>query len=474
MPNKHHNQNQIPNALNPSQVEVVMVPFPAQGHLNQLLHLSRLISAYNLPIHFIGNATHNKQAKLRVHGWSLNSISNIIFHDFIIPPLPTPPPPNPNADTKFPSHIQPVLSVPIHYRQPLLALVQKLSSKSKRVVVIYDSIAASAIQDVGSLSNVECHAFQSISAFSVLMYYWDKLGKPFEEEGKKVMPRNIPSFQGCFPKEFKEYLLAQISINAKFNKGSLLNTTNVLEKPFIDLLDKIFKRKNWAVGPFNPVELKKKDHQISNARHFCLEWLDKQEPNSVIFVSFGTTTTFTDEEIKEMALGLEQSEQKFIWVARDADKADVSNGEVRKIELPKGYEERVKSRGLVVRDWAPQLEILAHSSTGGFLSHCGWNSCMESITMGVPIAAWPMHSDQPTNAVLITELLKVGTFVREWERRNEMTTAAAVENGVKRLMASEEGHEIRKRAEEMGAAVRQTMDDVGNLELDSFIAHITR
>ncbi|KAH7842602.1 hypothetical protein Vadar_007180 [Vaccinium darrowii] len=106
-------------------------------------------------------------------------------------------------------------------------------------------------------------------------------------------------------------------------------------------------------------------------------------------------------------MGLEQSEKKFIWVLRDADKGDIFAGEVKKEKLPDGFEERVKEVGIVVRDWAPQVEILGHPSIGGFMSQCGWNSCLESITMGVPIAAWPMHSDQPKNAFLVTNILKV-------------------------------------------------------------------
>jgi len=66
-----------------------------------------------------------------------------------------------------------------------------------------------------------------------------------------------------------------------------------------------------------------------------------------------------------------------------------------------------------VRGWAPQLEILSHSSMAVYMSHCGWNSCMESLSMGVPVMVWPMHSDQPWNAVLLTEILKVGILVRE-------------------------------------------------------------
>ncbi|KAK2992840.1 hypothetical protein RJ640_019322 [Escallonia rubra] len=202
----------------------------------------------------------------------------------------------------------------------------------------------------------------------------------------------------------------------------------------------------------------------------------RQDPSSVIFVSFGTTTSLADEQIKELAFGLEKSEQKFIWVLRDADKGDVFQEEVRRAELPQGYEERIQGKGMIVRDWAPQVEILGHPSTGGFMSHCGWNSCMESITMGVPIAAWPMHSDQPRNTVLITKVLKIGLVVRDWTRRNETVTSSTVEDVVRRLMASEEGDEIRKRAVELGAGVRRSVDEGGitRMELDSFIAHITR
>ncbi|KAK4371237.1 hypothetical protein RND71_010712 [Anisodus tanguticus] len=215
---------------------------------------------------------------------------------------------------------------------------------------------------------------------------------------------------------------------------------------------------------------------LYNSNKVLEDWLDNQPPRSVLFVSFGSSTTFSDKEVMEFAMGLERSKQKFVWVLRDADRGDIFTGEDRTFELPEGFEERVKGIGLVVREWAPQLEILDHSSTGGFMSHCGWNSCIESITMGVPIAAWPMHSEQPINAFFVTEMLKIGLIVRKWERREELVSASIIENVVRKLMASEEGDEIRKSAEELGAAVRQSTEKGGasKLELDSFIAHITR
>ncbi|PON90349.1 UDP-glucuronosyl/UDP-glucosyltransferase, partial [Trema orientale] len=132
--------------------------------------------------------------------------------------------------------------------------------------------------------------------------------------------------------------------------------------------------------------------------------------------------------------------------------------------------------GMILRKWVPQVEILGHLSTGGFISHCGWNSCMKSISMGVPIGAWPMHSDQPINAVLITEVLKVGVAVMEWRQRDESVTSSMITKAVMKLMASEEGDEIRKRTEEMGKALLRSVSKGGDsrLELDYFVAHITR
>ena len=181
----------------------------------------------------------------------------------------------------------------------------------------------------------------------------------------------------------------------------------------------------------------------------------------MLYVSFGTTTFMEDEQIRELALGLEQSEVNFLWVF----------DEVRRPQLPDGFEVRVKEKGMVVRDWAPQLEILGHNSTGGFMSHCGWNSCLESMSLGVPIAAWPMHSDQPVNAVLITEVLKVGMLARNWTRKEELVSSTEISEVVKKLMNSKEGDEVRKRAEEFGNELREATANggVSHIELDSFI-----
>ncbi|KAG8371987.1 hypothetical protein BUALT_Bualt12G0019900 [Buddleja alternifolia] len=494
----HHHQNH----RTAPEVTVVMVPLPAQGHLNQLLQLSRLIAAYDIPIHFVSTAAHNRQAKRRIHGWDPLAASNLHFHDFPIPEFISPPI-NPNAANKFPSHLQPLFDAAAHLRQPLTKLLHFLSNytchspnalttgdaigfaiedlicprSTHRIVVIHDSLMSSTVQDVVTIPNVESYIFHSVSAFSMFWFFMENPENPFEFDDKLLQEQEqIPSLEDCFTTEFMEFIISEDKYNS-LSSGFLYNACREIEGKYINLIEKKSEnenKKHWAIGPFNPVELIEKNSDKLSSRHECLKWLDKQESKSVIFVSFGTTTSLHDEQIKELANGLEESELKFIWVLRDADSGDSNTDETRKGEL--GFEGRIKERGIIVRDWAPQLEILSHPSTGGFLSHCGWNSCMESISMGVPIAAWPMHSDQPRNTFLITEVLKIGVVVKEWAQRDKTVSSSTISMALKRLMRSEEGEEIRRRAEELGGAVKRALAEggVSRLEMDSFVTHISR
>lgn len=334
----------------------------------------------------------------------------------------------------------------------------------------------SVVQDFVNFPNAESYTFHSVSAYTMFFFLWESTGRPFSI--KEQLLEGLPSMEGCFTPEFSKFVSDQHDY-LKLNSGRIYNTCRLVEGPFVEMLERpeiSGSKKQWALGPFNPVY--GDSSSPSGCRHRCLKWLDRQGRDSVILVSFGTTTTLPEKQIHELASGLERSEKKFVWVLRDADRGDEGfrSGEViKRVELPKGFEERVRERGIVVRDWAPQLEILAHFATGGFLSHCGWNSCMESISMGVPIAAWPMHSDQPRNTVLVTRVLKIGIVVKDWARRDEIVVSSAVESRVRRLMGSEEGEEMRRRAAEMGAAVRKAVGEggLGRKEFDSFISHIT-
>ncbi|KAH0463239.1 hypothetical protein IEQ34_007821 [Dendrobium chrysotoxum] len=190
------------------------------------------------------------------------------------------------------------------------------------------------------------------------------------------------------------------------------------------------------------------------SRDEFLEWLDEHPPSSVVYVSFGTMSTLSDEQAEQLASGLHRSGHRFLWVLRDADRADIFAFESNSRRLPARFEKVVEGVGKVVRGWVPQLEVLAHWATGRFMSHCGWNSCMEAVSCGVPVMAWPMHLDQPANARLLAEGLKVGVVVREWDRRREVVAAKRVEEVVRIVMEGEDGRRMREKAREMGEAVR--------------------
>ncbi|KAL9232591.1 hypothetical protein vseg_007687 [Gypsophila vaccaria] len=467
---KTHNQN---------QVTVVMIPLPAQGHLNPLLQLSHLISTYQIPVHYICSATHIRQAKVRAYQSDQpNSSSRIHFHD--IPFNPNSSPFKTNPSSKFPTHLQRIIETSYQLRQPVAKLLQALSGGSRRIIVIHDSLMASVVQDVQTIQNAESYTFHTSSAFTIFFTIWELMvEKPFQLGSD--LPKRVPNYVGCSSPEFEKFLANQYSL-LSMSSGRLYNTSKSLEGKYMDLLRKLpvnDNKKLYAIGPIHMTNSCRKNN--SKINHKCLDWLDKQAKDSVIYVSFGTTTSMSDEQITELAIGLEKSNQNFLWVLRDADKCDIfqENGMIlRKGRhvLPEGYEEKVKNRGMVVRDWAPQPEILGHKAIAGFISHCGWNSCLESISMGVPIATWPIHSDQPKNSILITEVLKVGVVVKDWWRGDEIVTSSVVGNAIRRLMVSKEGFLIRKRARELGGKLRCSTANAGvsSLELDSFVAHITR
>ncbi|MCD7472668.1 hypothetical protein HAX54_013969 [Datura stramonium] len=481
-------------------VVVVMVPFPAQGHLNQLLHLSRLVSSYhnNIKIYYAGFSTNISQVKVRVHGW--NPHNNIHFQEFPTPPsyyVIPPPPPSPPSDhhntfeTTASKVIASVLEASLTLREPVSDFLLELSSskKTRRVVVIYDSLMAWVVQDIVSIPNAEAYCFHAVSAFATSSIYWQVaqkrlrlpaslgrlIGRFLLPSGAELLNQGLlPSLESSFTQEFLDFVGKQYNKHKSFCSGNLYDTCKVVEGPYLNVLakfDRLLRRGNqWAIGPFIPT-IKDGSSINNNCHHECLKWLDKQEENSVILVSFGTTGSLSIEQIKELATGLEKSEQKFIWVVKDAL---LPEGE--QVQIPEEFEERVEGRGVVLKDWAPQLEILGHSSTGGFLSHCGWNSCIESITMGVPLATWPLVFDQPRNALLVTKVLKIGITVKDKERRDELITSIAIEAAVRKLMASHEGNEMRMRARKLGEKVRQSVTNGGDSkrEMDSFIAHITR
>ncbi|KAH0637581.1 hypothetical protein KY290_037929 [Solanum tuberosum] len=183
--------------------------------------------------------------------------------------------------------------------------------------------------------------------------------------------------------------------------------------------------------------------------------------------------SFEAEQIKEIATALEHCGHRFLWSLRKSPpkgKVDIPTSYNNYEEvLPKGFLERTKERGKII-GWAPQVTILSHPSIGGFVSHCGWNSILESVHFGVPIATWPLYAEQQMNAFLLVKELGLGEeikldYVVDFEGRNnqvDIVSAQEIESGLLKLMVKSEENEVRKKMKEMKEKSRVAMEEGGS------------
>ncbi|KAF8664461.1 hypothetical protein HU200_054634 [Digitaria exilis] len=180
----------------------------------------------------------------------------------------------------------------------------------------------------------------------------------------------------------------------------------------------------------------------------------------VVFLCFGSigAATHSPEQFREIAAGLERSGHRFLWVVRAPHHAepDVVIDEL----LPDGFLERTKGRGIVVKLWAPQVEVLHHKATGGFVTHCGWNSVLEGVTAGVPMLCWPMYAEQKMNKVFMVEEAGIGVEVVGWQQG--LVTAEEVEAKVRLVLESEDGEQLRARVAAHKDAAAMAWEDGGS------------
>lgn len=268
--------------------------------------------------------------------------------------------------------------------------------------------------------------------------------------------------------EYKWYLLnvSRLPLAA----GIFVNSWNDLEPVSLKAIrensffQKIPLPPVHAIGP-----LIKQDEVITEKDAEILAWLDNQPPDSVLFVVFGSGGTLTSEQLTELAWGLEMSQQRFILVARKPSDASASAAYFNVgsdendplLHLPAGFVKRTEGRGLVVPSWAPQVAILNHPSTGAFLSHCGWNSTLESVIHGVPVIAWPLYSEQRMNAAFLAEeagvVLKFSKVPGE-----ELVDRREIEKTVRIVMEGEKGKAMRRRSKELKESAKIALNKGGS------------
>ncbi|XP_021817350.1 7-deoxyloganetin glucosyltransferase-like [Prunus avium] len=261
---------------------------------------------------------------------------------------------------------------------------------------------------------------------------------------RHIRLRDLPTFvRTTDPNDIMLKYLVREFERAQKASAIIFNTFEALELEVLDALS-TFLPPIYCIGPLQlqvsqiPPDynnLKSIESNLWREETECLEWLDSKEPNSVVYVNFGSITVMTAEQLIEFVWGLANSNKAFLWVLRP----DLVRGE--SAVVPPEFLEETKERGLFA-SWCPQDQVLSHPAVGGFLTHSGWNSTLESLCGGVPMICWPFFAEQQTNCRFCCKEWGIGIEIEDDVKRNY------IEDLVRTLMEGEKGKAMRKKAME--------------------------
>jgi hydroquinone glucosyltransferase len=451
------------------KTHIALLPCIGMGHLIPFVELAkRLVLHHDFRITFIipviGSPT---KAMKEV----LQSLPATIDHVFL-------PPVTLDDIQGVPPEIQ-VSDAMTRSLPSLRDVLKSLLATTRLAALILDLFASDAI-DIAKALNISPYIFFSSNALALsLVLHFPKLDETVSCEFRDLPePLKLP---GCIPIHGRDLfdpiqdrtsdmykMILHYAKQLRLAEGVMLNTFTELEASAIKGSEEEAEAGNLPLFPIGPIIQSGSSNQLDGPGSNCLTWLDNQPSGSVLFVCFGSGGTLSYDQTNELALGLEMSGQKFLWVLKNPNNesayaaylSDQSYDNGPLAFLPKGFLERTKEQGLVVPSWAPQAQVLSHGSTGGFLTHCGWNSTLESIMEGMPLIAWPLYAEQKMNAVLLSEDLKVA--LRLTVNEKGLIDREEIAKVVKSLMVGEEGKRVHKRMKELEIAADKALSVDGS------------
>ncbi|XP_068311666.1 UDP-glucose iridoid glucosyltransferase-like [Pyrus communis] len=228
------------------------------------------------------------------------------------------------------------------------------------------------------------------------------------------------------------------------------NTTDWLEQSSLAQIHQQCPVPIFSIGPLHKIEAAASSSLLEEDTS-CIGWLDKQSNNTVIYVSLGSVASISEKELAEMAWGLANSKQPFLWVIRPGS---VSGSDWIEL-LPQGFIEAIGERGRIVK-WASQREVLSHRAIRGFWSHCGWNSTLESLSEGIPMICLPSFGDQKVHSRYVSLVWKVGIHLDNKVERGE------IERAVRKLMVEADGEVMRVRAKDLKEKIEVSLRKGGS------------
>ncbi|XP_022722111.1 UDP-glycosyltransferase 74F2-like [Durio zibethinus] len=290
-------------------------------------------------------------------------------------------------------------------------------------------------------------------------------GLPLLEHG------DLPSFLCSSEGSYAAYLKRALNQFSNLDKADciLVNTFYNLEDEVVDSMSKVCPL--LTIGPTVPsIYLDKRipDDKNYGVNLFTLDystsinWLSSKPPGSVIYVAFGSVTCLNNEQMEEVAWGLKQSNCYFLWVVRATEEE----------KLPKEFKEETVDKGLIV-NWSPQLEVLSNEAVGCFLTHSGWNSTTEALSLGVPMVAMPQWTDQPTNAKFVEDIWKMGVRVKA--NNDGIASREQIASCIMQVMEGARGREMKENAKKWRDLAVEAMSKGGSSDknIDEFVSKLT-
>ncbi|KAK4729161.1 hypothetical protein R3W88_022149 [Solanum pinnatisectum] len=426
----------------------LILPYPLQGHINPMLQFSKRLQFKRVEITIALTKSVLKKMKELPSSVSIQAISDG-YDDGGIDQAKT-----------YEAYLTRFKEVGL---DTLSQLIQKLANSGCPVnCIVYDPFLHWAVEVAKKFGLISAAFFTQNCAVDNIYYHVHK-GVIKLTPSKNDEEILIPGLSCTI-----EMMANQFSNLDKVD-WVLINSFYELEKEVIDWMSKIYPIK--TIGPTIPsMYLDKRLHDdkeyglsiFKPMTNECLNWLNHQPISSVVYVSFGSLAKLEAEQMEELAWGLKNSNNNFLWVVRSTEEP----------KLPKNFlEELTSEKGLVV-SWCPQLQVLEHESIGCFLTHCGWNSTLEAISLGVPMVTMPQWTDQPTNAKFVKDVWEIGVRAKQDEKG--IVRREIIEECIKLVMEEEKGKLIRENAKKWKEMARNVVDEGGSSDknIEEFVSKL--
>ncbi|XP_010466433.1 PREDICTED: UDP-glycosyltransferase 71B2-like [Camelina sativa] len=474
------------------KMELIFIPSPGEGHIRPLVEVAKLLvdrdDHLSITILIIPQMLgFSSGSASYISSLSSASEDRLRYHVLSVAD-------QPNSDDSKPNFLAYIDS----FGPEVIATSKKLIDPAQLAGFVVDMFCTSMIDAANELGVPSYMFFTSNATFLGLQVHIQYLNdvKNYDVSDLKdsdTTELEIPTLTRplpvkCFPSVMlnKEWLHKIFSQTRRFKdtKGILVNTFAELEPKAM----KYFSGGDhslppvYTVGPVMNLKINSPT-SADDKQSEILQWLDEQPCKSVVFLCFGSMGSFREDQAREIAIALERSGHRFVWSLRRAQPPGTMGPpeEFTNLEeiLPEGFLERTAEIGKII-GWAPQSAILAKPAVGGFVSHCGWNSTLESLWFGIPIATWPLYAEQQVNAFEMVDELGLAVEIRNSFRlgfmavESELMTAEEIESGINCLM--EQDSDVRNRVKEISEKSHVALMDGGSshVALLKFIQDVTK